>query len=111
LWIYIIIECFFLAFLVAIIAKVYSYERKKQLKTIYERLDMEIEGNPFKDSTLAAVLIRCLAYPIGLITLYAGIFYFLPKGDFIKATFAILVVMVYFVVDIILVFKKEELIL
>jgi hypothetical protein len=107
-WIYVLLECLFLGLLATLVAKTYLFERTQQLEAFCNRLDMEIEDKPRKKSKVGAILVRCVTYPIGLGTLYFAIMGFLPEGDFIKAFFAIGVVMIYFITDVILMFQQKN---
>ncbi|WP_430410927.1 hypothetical protein [Kordia sp.] len=108
-WIFTCIKVIFLIIYVVFCKVVYESEKRIQKKDILEKLDIEVtEENTIKEASLFSIFIRIFTYPLGLMTLYASVFYFFPSQKYVYAIAGMIIVSAYFITDIMLLFRKKK---
>lgn len=107
-WIITLVEIIFLLLFILVTTKIYTLQRNQQLQDIYDLLNIEFIESPVKETSLGSMLLRCISYPLALVTLYTSIFYFFPNQQYLYATFGTVIVSAYLIIDIMLLFKKKK---
>lgn len=95
--------------LVIVKRKIYIFEKKNQLDSIYEFLDMELEPKTkIKEWSLVKIITRLFMYPfcVGLILL--SVILLFPNGKFIQGIFAIVIACTYLFSDIKILISKNN---
>lgn len=102
--------------------KIYSYEKKDQLKDFYQLLKnknltkkggskilkRETEEAPIKEWSTSKILTRLFTYPFCLALILFAIFGMIPDGEIILAIPMLLIVGVYLYSDLKMIFKQNK---
>src|SRR5690606_29403269 len=89
--------------------KYYHFEKKQQLKEIFEILDIEVEEEkPEKEWSLKNILIRLFTYPFCFFLIAISFFLLIPEGNYILALMSFIIVGFYLVADFKMILKEKS---
>ncbi len=107
-WVPFLVVFAFLSILILIGRSLYRFEKKNQLKQIFEILDIETEPEKIeKEWSLKNILIRSFTYPFCLFLIVLNIFLILPEGKYFLALGTLSMVGFYLVTDLKMILRKK----
>ncbi len=107
-WPILLATILFMGFFIFVTTKLYQFEKKQQLKEIFEILDIEIENEKIeKEWSWKNILIRMFTYPFCIFLIGLNIFLIIPEGNFGLALGSFGFVGFYLFTDLKMIFRKK----
>ena len=107
-WVPFLVGFAFLWILILIGRSLYRFEKKNQLKQIFEILDIETEPEKIeKEWSLKNILIRSFTYPFCLFLIFLSIFLYIPEGQYLLTFGTLAMVGFYLVSDLRMILRKK----
>ncbi len=103
-----VIGLIFITIFLLIINNIYRFEKKQQLKEIFEILDIELDATePEREWTLTKIITRVFMYPICIFLIIVNIFILIPQGEIIPMIGSLGIVGTYLYTDLKILLKKK----